>query len=83
MSTHMGSVNISLKKEAYEYLQSIKAENESFSDAVLKLKKERKMTGALLAESLAHHTPPDKTYFSEREKTLSETRKQIEKELSL
>ena len=34
----MGSVNISLRKEAYEFLKSLKSEEKSFSDVVLEFK---------------------------------------------
>ena len=35
----MGSINISIKQEAYDFLKKIKAEHESFSDAILSFKK--------------------------------------------
>ena len=35
----MGSVNISLKEDAYEFLKSLKSEDRSFSDVVLGFKK--------------------------------------------
>lgn len=35
---HMPSVNISIKKEAYDFLKSLKAENKSFSDIILEFK---------------------------------------------
>lgn len=34
----MGSVNISIKDEAYRFLKSIKGKKESFSDAILRFK---------------------------------------------
>lgn len=34
----MGSVNISLKKEAYEFLRSLKNRDKSFSDVILELR---------------------------------------------
>ena len=37
----MGSVNISIKKEAYEFLKSLKAEDESFSDVILELRENK------------------------------------------
>jgi len=36
----MASVNISIKKEAYEFLKEIKTREQSFSDAILSLRKE-------------------------------------------
>ncbi len=37
----MGSVNISIRKEAYEFLKSLKAEDESFSDVILEFKENK------------------------------------------
>ena len=41
---YMASINISLKKEAYESLVALKRPNESFSDEILRIAK--KSTGA-------------------------------------
>ena len=45
MSTHictnMGSINISLKREAYEFLKALKRADKSFSDVILEFR-ERK-----------------------------------------
>lgn len=41
MSTHMGSVNIAIREEAYNFLSSLKTENKSFSDVILEFKKEK------------------------------------------
>lgn len=38
----MASINISVKKEAYEFLRNLKAEDKSFSDVILSFKKEQK-----------------------------------------
>ncbi len=72
--------NISLCAEAYEYLRSIKSEQESFSDVILKLKKERRITGTILAESLKTYTPPTNKYVMQQEKSLRATKKQLEQE---
>ena len=45
---YMVSINISLKKEAYKRLQTLKRSDESFSDEILRLTK--KSTGADLLE---------------------------------
>ena len=37
----MASINISLKKEAYEFLRNLKAGDKSFSDVILSFKKEQ------------------------------------------
>jgi predicted CopG family antitoxin len=36
----MSSVNISIKKEAYEFLKTMKTDERSFSDVILSFKKE-------------------------------------------
>ncbi len=38
----MASVNISLKRQAYEFLKSLKSENKSFSDVILEFKGRRR-----------------------------------------
>ena len=37
----MGSINISIKREAYDFLKNIKANNKSFSDIILSFRKEQ------------------------------------------
>lgn len=37
----MASINISIKKEAYDFLKNLKAESKSFSDIILGFKKEQ------------------------------------------
>mgnify|MGYP001566802062 CR=1 FL=1 len=37
----MASINISLKKEAYDFLKNLKASDKSFSDVILGFKKEK------------------------------------------
>ena len=37
----MPSVNISIKKDAYDFLKSLKAKNKSFSDIILQFKHEK------------------------------------------
>ncbi|MBI4159203.1 antitoxin VapB family protein [Candidatus Woesearchaeota archaeon] len=37
----MTSINISIKKEAYDFLSKFKIENKSFSDVILEFKRER------------------------------------------
>lgn len=40
----MASVNISIKKEAYNFLSSLKTNNKSFSDIILEFKKGNNLT---------------------------------------
>jgi len=37
----MVNINISIRKEAYEFLSSMKGENKSFSDVILEFRKEK------------------------------------------
>ena len=46
----MGSVNISIKEEAYNYLSSLKTRDESFSDVILKFKEKKALNGKMLVE---------------------------------
>lgn len=48
---YMGSLNISIKKEAYDFLKSLKSKDESFSDVILELK-EKKMENKGSKESI-------------------------------
>ena len=41
MSTQMASINISVKKEAYDFLKDMKTKDKSFSDIILSFKKEQ------------------------------------------
>ncbi len=36
----MSSINISIRKEAYDYLESLKSSDKSFSDVILSFKRE-------------------------------------------
>ena len=38
MSTHMTNMNISIRKEAYDFLSRLKSDNKSFSDVILDFK---------------------------------------------
>lgn len=40
----MGSINISIKKEAYDFLKSLKERDRSFSDIILEFKERRRGT---------------------------------------
>ena len=69
----MTSVNISLKKEAYEFLKSKKASGESFSDLILSLKNTRKNTMKFFG--IWKGMPDEK--FDQIAKRLKESRKEI------
>lgn len=80
---NMSSINISIKKEAYDYLKSIKKEDESFSDAILKLKEEQKKDGLLVAELAEKYGTEDvdEYYFKERQQSFKEFRQEFERNL--
>ena len=48
MGTYMGSINISIKDDAYRFLKTLKGKNESFSDVILRFKEEKKSDGKTL-----------------------------------
>ena len=79
MSTHMGSVNISLKKEAYDFLNSIRKKDQSFSEVILDFKKEKKFTGKDLMKFAG--ALKNKEDWDETEKNMKEFRKSINKRL--
>ncbi len=45
----MASINISLRKEAYEFLMSLKNQDKSFSDVILEFKERKSNNGRILA----------------------------------
>jgi len=40
LCVHMASINISVKKEAYDFLKNLKTKDKSFSDIILSFKKD-------------------------------------------
>jgi predicted CopG family antitoxin len=94
MSTHisMSSINISIKEEAYEYLKTMKKDNESFSDIILSFKKEEKNGKFMvnLANSLKEKIKKennfsnkdyDESYFKEREESINKSKKDFDRSL--
>ena len=75
----MGSVNISIKEEAYKFLQAIKASNESFSDAILKFK-EKKGSKENLMRFFGALSDKD-INWDEKERKRKEFREEVEKRL--
>lgn len=80
MCTHMGSVNISLKKEAYDFLNSLRKKNQSFSEVILEFKEERKFTGKDLLKYAG--ALKDKKDWDETEENMKKLRKSINKRLN-
>jgi len=83
----MSSMNISLKKEAYEFLRSFKSEDKSFSDVILEFKEGKKnsnvmeLFGALKYKgiNLAERKRIMKEFRDSFNKRMEETRKKMEK----
>jgi len=75
----MGSINISLKKEAYDFLNSIRKKDQSFSEIILEFKKEKKFTGKDL---LKYAGVLNEERAEEIKKEIKENRKDFEKELN-
>lgn len=86
--THMGSVNISLKKEAYEFLKLLKSDDKSFSDVILEFR-ERKGNKEKIMELFGGLRDLDidwkekerrmKRFRESFNKRMKETRKKMEK----
>lgn len=83
MSTHtntnMGSVNIAIRDEAYQFLKSMMKKDESFSDVILKLKGKKgnkenvmRLFGALKDEDID---------WEVKEKRMKEFRDSVEKRI--
>jgi len=70
----MTSINISVKKEAYDFLKNIKTKDKSFSDIILSFKKEQssvmRFFGALKG-----------TDWKEKEKSMKSLRESFNKRL--
>ena len=79
MCTHMGSINISLKKEAYDFLNSIRKKDQSFSEIILEFKKEKKFTGKDL---LKYAGVLNEERAEEIKREIKNNRKSFEKELN-
>lgn len=79
MGMCMGSMNISIKDDAYAFLKSSKRKDESFSDVILRFKDRKRTTRDLLrfAGGLKHlHIDWD-----EREKNMRRFRKSFDKRI--
>ena len=80
MSTHMASINISIKKEAYAFLKSRRTKDESFSDVILSFKEQKgnkdtimKYFGALSSQNID---------WTEKEKRMKRLRESVNKRMS-
>jgi len=74
----MVNKNISIKKEAYDFLSSLKVKNKSFSEVILDFKKNEYKKGS--AKSLLRFAGVLKNVdWEEKEKRMKEFRKSFEK----
>lgn len=80
MSTHMGSINISIKKEAYDYLKSLKQKEQSFSDVIIEFKQRKGSTGKDLLEYAGALKDLD-IDWKEKEKRMKEFRESFDKRI--
>ncbi len=82
MSTRMGSINISLRKEAYEFLKSLKDSNKSFSDVILEFKDNEKVEKGSKEAVLKFFGVLKDIDWKSREKRMKELRKSFNKRLT-
>lgn len=75
----MTSINISLKKEAYDFLNSLRGKDKSFSEVVLEFKEKKKGSKEVLLGFSG--CLKDKKDWKEFEKESLEFRKSINKRL--
>ncbi|HLD33297.1 MAG TPA: antitoxin VapB family protein [Candidatus Nanoarchaeia archaeon] len=72
----MGSFNISIKDEAYQFLQSHKTKTKSFSDVILSFKEQQKSNDILRFFGVLKDVD-----WKKRETTMSELRKEFDERL--
>lgn len=83
MGTHMASVNISLKKEAYEFLKSLKKKDESFSEVILTFKEQQRQQGNVQhILRLAGGLQDKKIDWNARKKRMADFRKSVNERLA-
>ena len=70
----MTSINISLKKEAYDFLNNIKTGDKSFSDVILGFKKEK-------SEIMRFFVVLKDTDWAERQRNIGKLRESFNKRL--
>ncbi|MDP3986777.1 MAG: antitoxin VapB family protein [Nanoarchaeota archaeon] len=78
----MGSVNISLKKEAYNFLRSLKTKDKSFSDIILEFKENEDQRGS--AKSIMRFFGALKDAdidWEEKEKVMKKLREDFDKRI--
>lgn len=76
---HMVNINISIKEEAYSFLNSLKANNKSFSDVILEFKEEKKDRSGKSLLKFAGGLKNLNIDWKEKEKRINEFRKGFDK----
>lgn len=78
----MSSVNIAIKEEAYSFLRSLKAKDESFSDVILRLKLKKAVNGKALIELRNEYDEVLKNVdLKNMENRMKEFREEVEKRM--
>ncbi len=78
----MGSVNISIKDEAYRFLKGIKSKDESYSDVILRFKEKKVQNGkALLLLAEKYKDAFDKSDWDVKKKRMNEFRKSFDERI--
>tara|TARA_Y100000310_G_C20305265_1_gene633651 strand:+ start:191 stop:469 length:279 start_codon:yes stop_codon:yes gene_type:complete len=78
----MGSMNISIKEDAYKFLRSMKGRDESFSDVILGFKEKKTSNGKMLVELRNKYDEKLKDIdFSDVEKNIKGFREEVEERM--
>lgn len=82
MSICMGSVNIAIKGEAYEFLDSLKGKDRSFSDVILSFKQKKKGdTKEILKFFDSKRFPRPKVDWKDKKERMKDFRESFDKRL--
>jgi predicted CopG family antitoxin len=79
----MGSMNISIKQEAYDLLCSLKGNDKSFSEVVIELVNEKKKKDKNIMKFAGVLREKGEEYWRNREEEYRKIRKDIDSEVSL
>lgn len=77
----MGSMNISIKQEAYDLLNSLKGKDKSFSDVIIEIVNERERNSKDIMKFAGILKEKKADYWSKRKKDYEKIRKELNFEL--
>jgi predicted CopG family antitoxin len=77
----MGSMNISIKKEAYDLLSALKTKGKSFSDVIIELGEQRKGYSKNILKFAGVLKEKGSGYWDERKKSIKKIREGLGLEL--